>query len=45
MHLSDVFKFTQGLGQIGHQIGRKVGDAIELVTLGMVYRDNELSKF
>lgn len=45
MHLSDVFKFTQGLGQIGHQIGRKVGDAIELVTLAMVYRDNELSKF
>jgi len=45
MHLSDVFKFTQGLGQIGHQIGRKVGDAIELVTLAMVYRDNELSRF
>jgi len=45
MYLSDVFKFTQGLGQIGHQIGRKVGDAIELVTLAMVYRDNELSKF
>lgn len=45
MHLSDVFKFTQGLGQIGHQIGRKVGDAIELVTLAMVYRDDDLSKF
>ena len=45
MHLSDVFKFTQGLGQIGHQIGRKVGDAIELVTLAMVHRDEELSKF
>lgn len=45
MYLSDVFKFTQGLGQIGHQIGRKVGDAIELVTLAMIYRDDELSKF
>ena len=45
MHLSDVFKFTQGLGQIGHQIGRKVGDAIELVTLAMVHRDEELSQF
>jgi len=45
MHLSDVFKFTQGLGQKGHQIGRKVGDAIELVTLGMIYRDAELSKY
>jgi len=45
MHLSDVFKFTQGLGQKGHQIGRKVGDAIELVTLAMVYRDTELAKY
>lgn len=45
MHLSDVFKFTQGLGQKGHQIGRKVGDAIELITLAMVYRDTQLSKF
>jgi hypothetical protein len=45
MHLSDVFKFTQGLGQKGHQIGRKVGDAIELITLAMVYRDTELSKY
>ena len=44
MHLSDVFKFTQGLGQKGHQIGRKVGDAIELVTLAMVHRDTNLSK-
>ncbi len=33
MHLSDVFKYTQGLGQKGHQIGRKVGDAIELLML------------
>jgi hypothetical protein len=45
MHLSDVFKFTQGLGQKGHQIGRKVGDAIELITLAMVYRQPELAKY
>jgi hypothetical protein len=45
MHLSDVFKFTQGLGQKGHQIGRKVGDAIELLTLGMIHLDEELSKY
>lgn len=44
MHLSDVFKFTQGLGQKGHQIGRKVGDAIELVTLGMINREPSLPK-
>lgn len=45
MHLSDLFKFTQGLGQKGHQIGRKVGDAIELLTYGMINLDPELSKF
>lgn len=45
MHLSDVFKFTQGLGQKGHQIGRKVGDAIELLVLGMIKLDDELTKF
>ncbi len=42
MNLSDVFKFTQGLGQRGHQIGRKVGDAIELLTLGVVGMNEEL---
>ncbi len=45
MHLSDVFKFTQGLGQKGHQIGRKVGDAIELLTLGMINQDISLTKY
>ena len=44
MHLSDVFKFTQGLGQKGHQIGRKVGDAIELITLGMINHESTLPK-
>lgn len=44
MYLSDVFKFTQGLGQKGHQIGRKVGDAIELLTLGMINQDTNLTK-
>ncbi|MFK7979824.1 MAG: hypothetical protein AB8G86_07580 [Saprospiraceae bacterium] len=44
-HLSDVFKFTQGLGQNGHQIGRKVGDAIELLTLGMINLEKNLSPF
>jgi len=45
MNLSDVFKFTQGLGQNGHQIGRKVGDAIELLTLGMINLDENLMPF
>jgi hypothetical protein len=45
MHLSDVFKFTQGLGQNGHQIGRKVGDAIELITLAMIYKERSLTNY
>lgn len=45
MYLSDVFKFTQGLGQKGHQIGRKVGDAIELLTLGVIHLDDKLSEY
>lgn len=45
MSLSEVYKFTQGLGQKGHQIGRKVGDAIELLTLGMVDIDDNLRSF
>jgi len=45
MNLSNVFKFTQGLGQKGHQIGRKVGDAIELLTLGMIHLEENLVPF
>lgn len=45
MGLSDVFKFTQGLGQRGHQIGRKVGDAVELLTLGMISSNKNLNKY
>lgn len=45
MYLSDVFKYTQGLGQKGHQIGRKVGDAIELLTLGMIHKEESLTNF
>ena len=45
MHISEVFKFTEGLGQDGHQIGRKVGDALELLTFGMVERDHQLMEY
>jgi len=42
IHLSDLFKFTHGFGQKGHQIGRKIGDALELIVLGMIHRCPEL---
>jgi hypothetical protein len=43
-HLSDLFKFVHGFGQKGHQIGRKIGDALELVVLGAINRCPELAK-
>ncbi|MGV0827804.1 hypothetical protein ACTS9C_02765 [Empedobacter brevis] len=45
MALSNIFKFTQGLGQAGHQIGRKVGDAIEILVLGLISNNEELTSF
>ena len=45
MHISEVFKFTEGLGQDGHQIGRKVGDALELLTFGMIEKDPLLMEY
>lgn len=35
-HLSDVFRFVYSFGQKGHQIGRKIGDAVELITYGAI---------
>lgn len=45
MHISEIFKFTEGLGQDGHQIGRKVGDALELLTFGMIEQDPQLMEY
>lgn len=45
MALSNIYKFTQGLGQVGHQIGRKVGDAIEILVLGVISNNQSLLPF
>ena len=42
--LSDVFRFTYSFGQKGHQIGRKTGDAIELLTLGVIDLDENAAR-
>lgn len=42
MYLSNIFKFTEGLRQDGHQIGRKVGDALELLTFAMIEKNINL---
>ncbi|EKE44934.1 hypothetical protein OCGS_0969 [Oceaniovalibus guishaninsula JLT2003] len=43
VHLSDVFKYISHFRRKGHQIGRKVGDMLEVLTLAAVKRDAELS--
>lgn len=42
MFLSNIFKFTQSLWQRWHQIWRKVWDAIEVLTLWIIYQNEDL---
>jgi hypothetical protein len=39
VHLSDVFKYISHYRRAGHQIGRKVGDMLEVITLAAIYLD------
>lgn len=43
-HLSDLFKYISHFRRGGHQIGRKVGDMLEVLTYAAIYRDQELRK-
>lgn len=40
VHLSDVFKYISYYRRRGHQIGRKVGDMLEVITLAALYLDD-----
>lgn len=40
VHLSDVFKYISHYRRRGHQIGRKVGDMLEVITLAALYLDD-----
>lgn len=42
--LSDIFKFISSYRHRGHQIGRKVGDMLEVLTLAALRFDPELSR-
>lgn len=44
VHLSDVFKHISAFRRRGHQIGRKVGDMLEVLTLAAIVRDPELKR-
>ena len=42
--LSDVFKYISFYRSAGHQIGRKVGDMLEVLTYGALHYDENLKK-
>lgn len=42
VHLSDVFKYISHYRRGGHQIGRKVGDMLEVLTLAALLLDDNL---
>ena len=44
MYLSDVFKHISHYRHAGHQIGRKIGDMLEILTYSAIARDPELAK-
>ncbi len=41
-HLSDVFKYISHFRHAGHQIGRKVGDMLEVLTYAALANNNDL---
>lgn len=41
-YITNIYKFIESYNLIGHQIGRKVGDMLELLTLGVISKDPEL---
>ncbi|MFZ6755524.1 hypothetical protein ACO0KY_19420 [Undibacterium sp. Dicai25W] len=43
-HLSDVFKYISKFRHAGHQVGRKVGDMLEVLTYAALTADSDLSK-
>ena len=42
--LSEVFKHISHYRHAGHQIGRKIGDMLEILTYSAIIRDSELAK-
>lgn len=41
-YISDVYVYTEQFGKKGHQMGRKVGDMLEILTMGYCLSNNEL---
>jgi len=41
-YLTNIYKYIESYNLVGHQIGRKVGDMLEMLTLGGLFRDDVL---
>jgi len=44
VYITNVYKLISTYNLKGHQIGRKIGDMLEILTMGAIYQDNELVK-
>ena len=44
VYLSDVYVYTEQFGKKGHQMGRKVGDMLEILTMGYCLFKENLKK-
>ncbi len=43
-YITNLYKCIANYKLMGHQIGRKVGDMLEILTMGVVYQNTELKK-
>ena len=43
-YISNLYKCIANYNLMGHQIGRKVGDMLEILTMGVIYQNDELKK-
>jgi hypothetical protein len=41
-YITSLYKFIEGYNIMGHQMGRKVGDMLELLTMGAIYKNKGL---
>lgn len=41
-YLTSLYKYIESYNIMGHQIGRKIGDMLEILTMGMIYRNPQL---
>ena len=41
-YITNLYKYIESYNIMGHQIGRKIGDMLEILTMGSIYRNHNL---